>query len=222
MIDPQVSPIPMRNGVALSTLVLALLLAAGPANAEGLEEPRRAGRFSFEAGPSFDRSEFPHNNRRGYALAAGAELGHAVSLTFDLGFEHYPLDGATRIVPYNGMSSSSLRIEGGGGKTSLSELIGIRFGIPARRVEPFLEASLGMAAVWIPTPSFRDPSTGAVLYPSGRHQLSAAAAEFGAGVRSRRERSWNWTLGVRWREYSQLFEGDHGSSFQLRLGIVTR
>ncbi len=208
---------PRACGLLASALVLVLAVSA-----LADETPRRDGRLSFEAGPSFDRSEFPNNDRRGYALAAGAELGHAVSLTFDFGFEHYPIDGAPRIVPYNGQTASSLRIEGGGGKTSLSELIGIRVGIPARRVEPFLEAGLGMAAVWIPSPRFLDPATLAVVYPSGRHQLSAPAAEFGAGVRSRREARWNWTLGVRWRGYSQLAEGDHGSSFQVRLGVATR
>lgn len=148
-------------------------------------------------------------------------LGRVVSATFELGFEHYPLAREPQLVTSYYLQQSIVLVEGGGGKVQVSELLGLRIAFPGNRVEPFVEAGAGMVTLSRPYPRLVEPGTGAVVAPGGASHLSAAAAEFGAGLRTRRPAGCNWTLAVRWRRWSQIVEGDQGGSFQLRLGVVT-
>ena len=75
------------------------------------------GGFSFEAGPSFDRSALRDDRAPGYAIACGGELGRIVSLAFEVGFEHYPLAREPHLVTSYYPQQSIVRVEGGGGSS---------------------------------------------------------------------------------------------------------
>lgn len=213
------TPRTMTRAAVAGVLPLALLLgAAAPAAAE---EPVRWPRLWIEAGPSFDRDASDADDPNGYALAGGIDIGRAFAFTMQAAFEHYPGSGDPELVSLVTPSGPvTLRREGGGNKVVVGFAPGLRIAIPARRCVPFVDASMGMASVASDFPQYLDPATGAVFYPSSRREWSGLLSDVGLGVWSRRRKSIDFLLGVRWRYYGQLAEGDSGSSFLVRFGIV--
>jgi hypothetical protein len=203
---------------AACMVVLALATATGTAHAR---DGSRSARVSIEAGPTFDQTEFRYNGVNGYAVGAGVEFGRSIAFTLAAGFEHYPGARTSSDVPWSGTPSGYARVEGGGNKTVLTGAIGARVGLPIGSVEPFVDFGIGLTSLARRGVRYVDRSTGQTLASTDPTGQSAALAEAGAGLRTRRASGYDWTLGVRVRAYSQLFEGENGGSVQVRLGIVT-
>jgi hypothetical protein len=211
-----VRPSPVLRRVAATLALLAC--AACPAAAQ---ERSSSARLWIEAGPSFDRDRQRYNNENGYALAGGIDLGRTLALMVGAAAEHYPLAGESHQVTIAGVGGpDTLRLEGGGNKRVLCVMAGLRLTIPQERLQPVFEVGVGAASVAADRPRYVDPSTGAVVYPSGRSEWSGALGELGLGIRTHRQKLYDWSLGVRWRTYTQLFEGSSGGSFQARVGMV--
>lgn len=209
---------------ALAMLVAFSFVAAAHAadpEAPSNGAPERSARLFIEAGPSFDNTTSITGPRTGYAIAGGLEAGRTFGLILSAGFEHYPGENEPFLIDNFGGQPPTLRVEGGGNKTVLTGTVGVRLGLPLDRVEPFGEAALGLIDYARRSPRYVHPETGAVIYPGGTSDESALLAELGLGVRTRRAPRHGWTVGVRWRNHSQLFEGQSGSSVQIRVGIVT-
>lgn len=205
------------NVRAIGMSLVILGCAACPAVAED------KARLWIEAGPSFDQDRQRTNNPNGYALAGGVDLGRTFALTLGAGAEHYPLAGESRLVTSAGVGGpQTLRREGGGNKRVLCVMAGLRVAPRRERFEPFFEAGLGHASVAEDLPRYVDPATGAVVYPASRFDWSGFTGELGMGIRTRRQKSYDAMLGVRWRAYTQFFEGSSGASFQARAGVIYR
>ena len=63
-------------------------------------------------------------------------------------------------------------------------------------------------------------ATGSVVVPGHRYEWSGVLLDPGVGVWTRRQKTFDWSAAVRWRIYTQLFEGSPGGSFQATVGIV--
>ncbi len=209
----------MRARAAAGLLSLAFL-ACGARPAAADDEPSFAALW-LDAGPSFDRAQLADNGRNGYGLAGGVHLGRGVAFTLGAAVEHYPFDGEPRLVTTVGSGGpDTLRREGGGNKTVGCLTAGMRLTRRADRFEPFFEVALGMASVASNLPRHVDPTTGATVYPSTRYEWSGVAVDLGVGVRTRRQKSFDWMVGLRYRTYTQIFEGSSGASIQARVGVI--
>jgi hypothetical protein len=204
--------------VTIAVLALTSLVSVAEAQPQ-----HRLGRVWIEAGPSFDRTSYRSNAAEGFAIAGGADVGRTFALTLRSEVEHYSRPGSWSNVVMAGVGGpDTLRMEGGGNKTVLTFAAGFRITIPASvRFEPFLEGALGFSSTSYDSRRWVDANTGAVVYPSQRTEWSGWLGEAGFGIRTRRTTRFDWTLGARWRGYSQLFEGSSGASAQVMLGVMT-
>ncbi len=208
------------TAMLLLACVAGVVLAsiATPASAD---ESARGARIWIEAGPSFDNSQSPTLLPMGYAIGSGVEFGRTFGVTMSVGFEHYPGTAASYTQAGFVAPSGGIRYQGGGNRQMLTAAVGARVGMPTRYVEPFVEFGFGLVSVTGQGMEAVDVATGALIYPGYRYGNNEALGEIGMGVRLPQRSGYAWQLGVRFRGYSELFEGSDGGSIQARLGLVT-